>query len=446
MWSLFVTLALVFLAIPLARPSNDEKTPTIQFVYYRAVHIPFAMDAPSRKNIYAVTTDNAEEKQLTTDGHSLNPVLSPDGSRIAYLHVTADTCEHCLVPPNYEINVMNADGSEPRTLATVEGPLMPSWSPDGRTLVYGGAAPALDQLGPDSLDADSLSKMYSASYPLYRIDPDSDVPPRLLADNAASTFAGPKWSPDGKWLAYSCRDPQGGKRSDLHVCLLKTGEQTEPKSFIDGAVRYCWSPDSTEIVYSVFTPRANKNRAELYNVFVVPIDGSAPRLLTTSNDGHPPQWSPDGQKIVFCEREKNKSLIDTINADGTGKLRLTDPKLKASGPAWSADGKLIVFNAPIHDKLQVHLMNADGSQVRVLTHDRKLSCANIRWVQNTHLLLLLCGQTVAPFGVQFGSSVDGEYYTLSVDNPVGTPRRLAKQGSMAISSAIHDKPKSNGAL
>jgi Tol biopolymer transport system component len=209
--------------------------------------------------------------------------------------------------------------------------------------------------------------------------------------------------------------------------------------FIDGAdaLRYSWSPDSTEIVYSVFTPGANKDRKALYNLFLVRADGSAPRLLTTSNDAHSPQWSPDGQKIVFCEREKNKSVIDTINVDGTGKLRLTDPKLNATKPVWSADGKLVVFSASLHDKLQAHLMNADGSQVRVLTNDRKLSCESIRWLRNTNLLLLLCGRTAALFGVQFVEN--GEFYVLSVDNPIGTPRRLARQGSMATSFAIQDK-------
>jgi Tol biopolymer transport system component len=429
-----VVLALSFLAIPLALPSDDAKPPTVQFVYYRADRSPLAMDAPSRKNIYAVTIESTEVKQLTTDGHSFNPALSPDGSRIAYVHVTADTCEHCLVPPKYEINLMNADGTEPRTLGSVESPVTLAWSPDGRTVVYGGALP-LDQLGPNWSDPDTLGKIYSAPHSLYSIDPDSDAPAHVLAEGTASPFAEPTWSPDGKWLAYRCRNPQTGNSADLHICLLKISDRSESKLFIDGPVRYSWSPNSAEIVYSVFATGGKKGREELYNVFVVRTDGSSPRLLTTSNDGHPPQWSPDGQKLIFCEREKNKSLIDTIHADGTGKLRLTDPKLKASNPLWSRDGSLIAFNAPIHDQLQAYLMNADGSQVRALTHNRKLSCENIRWLRNAHLLLLLCGQTVAPPGLQFARTIDGEYYVLSIDDRTGTPRRLAKQGPMTISKS-----------
>ena len=130
----------------------------------------------------------------------------------------------------------------------------------------------------------------------------------------------------------------------------------------------------------------HKLRKDPYEVFVVRTDGSAPRLLTTPKNGiTTPQWSHDGDTIVFCDLEKDKSSIEIIKADGTGKVHLTNPKLNASNPKWSADGKEIAFTAPIHGKLQVHLMNADGSQLRALTRDSKLACSNITWVPNTRL-------------------------------------------------------------
>lgn len=450
-YSLFAAVVLTSLcpsAIAPARSSNDQSSSVaVQFVYYKVARIPFATDAPPRKDIYSVTTENAEEKQLTRDGHSFNPVLSPDGTRIAYVHVTADTCENCLVPPRYEVNVMNADGSQPRSLVSVERPVLLSWSPDGRTLVYGGVAHVLRRRGLGLPDLDSMSEMagfYSLAYPLYEIKPDGDTPARLLAENAAGPLNKLEWSPDGKWIAYICRSPQEANKPRFHLCLSGTGEQAESRFLTDGAVSlegYSWSPDGTEIGYSVFDAQANKVHKDAYQLFVARADGSAPRLLTTSNDGRRPQWSPDGKTIVFCDRERNKSSIDVINTDGTGKARLTDPKLNASDPIWSAGGKEIAFTAPVHGKLQVHLMNFDGSQLRVLTHNRKLSCSNVIWLRNTRLILLLCGQTVAPFDAKFGTFVNGEYYLISADDGVGTPRQLAQQGAMAISFALEAQLK-----
>jgi Tol biopolymer transport system component len=435
-------------AIPQAQYSNDQGSSTVQFVYYKGAKIPLAMDAPPRKNIYSVTTENAEERQLTSDGHSFNPVLSPDGTRVAYLHVTADTCEDCLVPPKYEINVMNADGTTPHTLASIDRPVLLSWSPDGRTLVYGGLALIVRQFGNGLPDLDSMSetaRLDSSAYPLYQIKPDGDMPARLLAENAAGLFNKLEWSPDGKWIAYICRSPRVADKSRFRVCLLGTaGQQAQSRFLTDETLclgRHSWSPDGTGIVYSVFGPQASKVHKGAYQLFVVRTDGSAPSLLTTSDEGRTPQWSPDGKTIVFCDREKKKSLIEAINADGTGKIRLTDPKLNASAPVWSPDGKELAFTAPVHGKLQVHLMNSDGSQLRVLTQDRKLSCSNVTWLRNTRLLLLLCGQTVAPYGATFGTFVDGEYFLISADDAVGMPHQLAQHGAMAISFALEAKPE-----
>jgi Tol biopolymer transport system component len=427
-----------------AKPSNDQGSTAVKFVYYRVERrIPLAMDAPLHKNIYSVTTENADERQLTRDGHSFYPVLSPDGTRVAYLHVTQDTCENCLVPPRYEVSVMNADGTDPYTLASIDKPVLLSWSPDGRTLVYGTAAPVIRLLDLGLPVWDSMSEwagLDSSTYPLYQVESDGDTPARLLTENAAGPFNKLEWSPDGKWVAYICRSPQGTNKFRSHLCLLGTEQQPESRFLTDGALsleRYSWSPDGTGIVYSVFDPQSNKVQKDAYKLFVVRVDGSAPRLLTTSNGGRTPQWSPDGKTIAFCDREKKKSLIDVINADGSGRVRLTDPKLNASDPIWSADGKEIAFTAPVHGRLQVHLMNFDGSQLRVLTRDRKLSCSNVTWLRNTHLLLLRCGKTVAPLGAKFGTFVDGAYYLISADDPVGTPRQLAQQGAMAISFALN---------
>jgi len=426
--------------------SNNQSGSGVQFVYYTVESIPLAMDAPPRKNIYSVSTKTADEKQLTKDGHSFNPVLSPDGTRIAYIHVTEDTCEDCLVPPRYEIKLMNADGTEPRTLVSIDKPVQLSWSPDGRTLVYGGAVPVIHRPYSGVPDLEALREMASfgpPTYPVYQIKSDGDSPASLLDENAAGFLNKFKWSPDGKWMAYSCQRPQDASPRLVRVCIVSNGDQGKSRVLTAGAdflYGYSWSSDGTQIVYSI--QQANKDRKVEYELFVVRADGSPPRLIMTIKNGlGTPQWSPDGEMILFCDRERNKSSIAAIKADGTGKVRLTDPKLNASDPTWSADGKDIAFTALVRGKPQVYLMNTDGSHLRSLTHGKKLACSNITWVRNTPLLLLRCGQVVAPLGSGLGSSIDGRYYLLSTEDPIDAPRELGQRGAMAISFALDPQTK-----
>ena len=74
-------------------------------------------------------------------------------------------------------------------------------------------------------------------------------------------------------------------------------------------------------------------------------DGSGDLQLTT--DPVPdwdPEWSPDGQRILFTSIRDDLALqVYVMNADGTGQMRLTQPPEQAYGPAWSPDGQRIVF-------------------------------------------------------------------------------------------------------
>jgi TolB protein len=58
-----------------------------------------------------------------------------------------------------------------------------------------------------------------------------------------------------------------------------------------------------------------------------------------------------------------------MNADGTGRVRLTDVTADNKYPAWSPDGTMIVFYSKrdcSNDNGEIYIMKADGtSQVRI---------------------------------------------------------------------------------
>jgi dipeptidyl aminopeptidase/acylaminoacyl peptidase len=89
---------------------------------------------PIESEIYAVSLDDLTRTVLTSrDGPDLNPVVSPDGTKIAYLGYDDLVKSY----QQTDLYVMNADGSEPTEIAAdfdrSFGQI--SWHPNGRSLI-----------------------------------------------------------------------------------------------------------------------------------------------------------------------------------------------------------------------------------------------------------------------------------------------------------------------
>jgi Tol biopolymer transport system component len=77
------------------------------------------------------------------------------------------------------------------------------------------------------------------------------------------------------------------------------------------------------------------------DAIVIPV-----RRLTTSAWDRQPVWSADGKQLAFTSGgSADDSQIWIVNADGSGKRRLTAAVSKQwdTDPTWSADGQRIVF-------------------------------------------------------------------------------------------------------
>lgn len=99
-------------------------------------------------------------------------------------------------------------------------------------------------------------------------------------------------------------------------------------------------------------------------------DAPAGKLLKVTNvESSYPFWSPDGTKIVFHSDRNGAPDIYTMNADGTGLVRLTDHPQADQTPVWSPDGRKIVFQSLRDGNEELYVMNVDGSnQVNITRH------------------------------------------------------------------------------
>lgn len=113
------------------------------------------------------------------------------------------------------------------------------------------------------------------------------------------------------------------------------------------------------------------------DIYTMNPDGTDVRQLT-SNDvpDDQPHWSPDGSRIAWVSGIGDKAAIYVMNADGSGKTRLTGDNNFEELPfrvdiAWAPDGSEIAYTTETYSDIpnlasRVHVVDlTSGSDVRV---------------------------------------------------------------------------------
>jgi len=171
-------------------------------------------------------------------------------------------------------------------------------------------------------------------------------------------------------IAFISEPPVGGYCGTVYVMNPDGSGQ---RRLTNGGVPGCeqeggpaWSPDGRRIaLVAAFPP--NAIGASTSKIVVVKRDGSGQRRLTRSaGEEHSPAWSPDGRQITFIRSDQRSRALYVVNADGTGRRRLTGNVVGGVfAPVWSPDGQRIAFVA----NTEIYVVNADGSGQRQLTRN-----------------------------------------------------------------------------
>jgi len=234
----------------------------------------------------------------------------------------------------------------------------------------------------------------------------------------------PRWSPDGKYLAFLSARNEG--KTQIWLLNRSGGEAQRLTDTPQDVDNFVWSPDSTRLVVILRDPSEeelaaaktkdkekegaddkdkkpktkkpwvidrlqfktdevgylDRRRTHLYVLDVA--TKNLTQITSGDYDDAQPAWSPDGRLIAFASNRSKPDPDRTYNTDiwvvaanntdkGAQLTQITTNPGDDSSPAWSPDGKLIAYTTQLDPHLfqyathHVAVSPSSGGAARVLT-------------------------------------------------------------------------------
>ncbi len=243
-----------------------------------------------------------------------------------------DELEICFVKNN-SIWTMNFDGSEQREIVSGLFNSTPSWSPDGKNILFN-KSPLTEDIYVINSDGSELKQLTHT----------------LLPDSSKY----PTWSADGEKIIFT-----GIMNSKYYVFIAnKNGIIQDKIEYTNHLTYAAISPDGNDI-YAL----DNTNKFYVFNI--------KSRLITFSKQTDYSSFSisPDGITLACVNQSTNYIDFWNISTDTSVQL------IEGSDPCWTPDGKTILYV----DGNNIYSINIDGTNQKPLTTGGGYYSPCVKW-------------------------------------------------------------------
>jgi len=335
----------------------------------------------SESDLYLVSQSGGDATKLTDDGKNSMPRWSPDGNRLVYVK---------KVDGKSQITVMDLNGKNQRKIcnyevsnaslgvSTVGNNIL--WSPDGSKIAF------LATLEPHNKDAKIkvIKRFQYKSFfgnsdmrrrHIFIISPLGQEPPEQITfgDYDEHSFT---WSPDSNEIVYisnRTENPDLNMHLDIYAVDIQTKNIRRITESVGAEYYPTFSPCGKKIAF-LATKRgntSNESTPEDRHIWVVNSDGTNLRDLVKNFDrscGGPPQWTPDGNSILFTVSDHGRTPICCVSPEG-GPV---EKKIEIDGSYRSlqiakSGSRMIYTKTDPKNPSDLYSSNLDGSNEVQLT-------------------------------------------------------------------------------
>jgi Tol biopolymer transport system component/DNA-binding winged helix-turn-helix (wHTH) protein len=348
------------------------------------------------QDIYIKLIGTGQPLRLTTHAAAdTHPTWSPDGRYIAFFRQSADSSGFYLVPALGGSERKVAEVFPYRTLAPGNSQY---YSPDGKYLAIadknsqeepfsifllaietgekqklttppvGTVGDSYPAFSPDGKTLAFMRSSSSATTDLYLLPMSGGKPQQLTFDN--TSVYGLAWTADSKEIVFASR--RGSSIFNLwRVSVTGAGLERLP-TIGQNVVSPAISPQGNHLTYT--------QALEETNIWRMALDatgkgGAATSLISSTLADNGPDYSPDGQKIIFASSRSGDFGLWVCDRNGANPRPLIESGPYLTGtPRWSPNGQWIAFDSRASDpdpkgNADIYVINAEGGQPHRLTED-----------------------------------------------------------------------------
>lgn len=250
-----------------------------------------------------------------------------------------------------QIFVAASDGTNRRQLTFLGQSAFPSWSRDGKRIVF--------------------SSNRTGRMEIFVMNSDGSAQ-TMIGTSAPGEKVVPQLSADGSLIAFAAVDPAIG-HPEIWIMSV-AGENPRRLTVTPKATSGpTWSlfprfsPDARQLLYASTVTGSTQ-------IWIMNVDGTHQRQLTFGlgpefPDANAPNWSPNGDHIVFWSGfETEHGEVWSADPDGGNPRQLTNQPgtISSDNPVWSPDGRFILFDTNRAGRAEIWIMDENGSNQRRL--------------------------------------------------------------------------------
>ncbi len=285
----------------------------------------------SISSLWRVPAGGGVPRRISAVGKDVvSPAISRD--RLAYTQAVEDM-------NIWRLPLDGAAGKEMRAERTIASTLWdadPDYSPDGRRIVF--------------------SSSRSGGFGIWVCDSDGNNP-RLLFDGGPYLTGSPRWSPDGRWIAFDSRSQNAGTGTnpDIFVISAEGGEPRRVTADPGEDVAPSWSRDGRWIYFG-------SARSGVFEIWKAPTAGGR-AVQVTRQGGFEAFESPDGSYLYYLKRRGSPGIW-RVPASGGAETLVTDRNQAGLWRYWRVASRGVYYaTASAPDRARLEFFDVSTGQV-----------------------------------------------------------------------------------